>query len=81
MITDHTRTSTERKGMVSGNMKAAIPAALGHASQKQLDKLRDTKPDDFPSQYDPMQVRLTRMRCPSRRIKHEKHSRATSRRG
>jgi putative membrane protein len=28
MITDHTKTSTELKGMVSGEMKAAIPTAL-----------------------------------------------------
>src|ERR1700745_1047727 len=28
MITDHTKTSSELKGMVSGDMKAAIPTAL-----------------------------------------------------
>jgi putative membrane protein len=56
MIADHTKTSSELKGMVSGDMKAAIPTALDDASQKKLDKLRDVKPEDFASQYDPMQV-------------------------
>src|SRR3978361_1424756 len=33
MITDHTKTSTELKGLLAGEMKAAIPAALDDASQ------------------------------------------------
>src|ERR1700761_5434878 len=56
MITDHTKTSSELKQMVSGDMKAALPAALDDASQKKLDKLKDAKPEDFASEYDPMQV-------------------------
>src|ERR1700743_260904 len=56
MITDHTKTSTELKSMVPADMKSAIPTALDDSSQKKLDKLRDTKPDDFAGQYDPMQV-------------------------
>jgi putative membrane protein len=56
MITDHTKTSSELKQMVGGDMKAALPAALDDSSQKKLDKLRDTKPDDFAGEYDPMQV-------------------------
>src|ERR1700742_889204 len=56
MITDHTKTSAELKGMVSGEMKAALPTSLDASSQKKLDKLRDTKPGDFASEYDPMQV-------------------------
>ena len=56
MITDHTKTSTELKGMVPADMKSAIPTALDDSSQKQLDKLRDTKPEGFAGQYDPMQV-------------------------
>ncbi len=56
MIADHTKTATELKGMVSGEMKAAIPVALDDASRKKLDKLRDTKPEEFPGQYDHMQV-------------------------
>jgi putative membrane protein len=56
MITDHTKTSTELKGLVSGEMKSAIPSALDDSSQKKLGKLRDTKSEAFASEYDPMQV-------------------------
>ena len=56
MVTDHTKTTAELKSLVSGDMKAAIPAALDDLSQKKLTKLRDTKPVDFASEYDPMQV-------------------------
>ena len=56
MITDHTKTSSELKSMVSGDMKGAIPTALDDLSQKKLDKLRDAKPEDFAAEYDPMQV-------------------------
>jgi putative membrane protein len=56
MITDHTKTSTELKGMVSAEMKAAIPTALDDSSEKKLGKLRDSKPEDFAGEFDPMQV-------------------------
>jgi putative membrane protein len=57
MVTDHTKTSTELKALVtSGDVKAEIPAALDSSSQKKIDKLNDTKPEDFASEYDPMQV-------------------------
>ena len=56
MITDHTKTSTELKELVSGEMKSALPTFLDDSSQKKLDKIRDTKPEDFASEYDPMQV-------------------------
>jgi putative membrane protein len=56
MITDHTKTSSELKGMVSGNLKAAIPTALDDSSEKKLGNLRDTKPESFTGEYDPMQV-------------------------
>ena len=56
MIADHTKTSAELKGMVSGDLKAAIPTALDDSSRKKLDKLKNAKPEDFASQYDPMQV-------------------------
>lgn len=56
MVTDHTKTSSELKGIVSADMKSALPTALDDSSQKKLDKLRDTKPQDFAAQYDPMQV-------------------------
>src|SRR3984885_5494315 len=56
MITDHTKTSTELKAMVSGEMKAALPTALDGSSEKKLSKLRDSKPEDFAAEYDPMEV-------------------------
>lgn len=56
MITDHTKTSSELKGMVSGDMKAALLTALDESLQKKLDRLKNTKPEDFASEYDPMQV-------------------------
>ncbi len=57
MVTDHTKTSSELKALVtSGAVKAEIPAALDASSQKKVDKLKDTKPADFASEYDPMQV-------------------------
>jgi putative membrane protein len=56
MLTDHAKTSTELKGLVSGEMKAAIPTSLDDASQKKLDRLRNAKPEDFAGQYDSMQV-------------------------
>jgi putative membrane protein len=56
MITDHTKTSSELKGLVPAGMTSAIPTALDDSSQKKLDKLRNAKPEDFASNYDPMQV-------------------------
>jgi putative membrane protein len=56
MVTDHTKTSSELKSMVPDNLKAAIPASLDDGSQKKIAKLRDAKPEDFASEYDPMQV-------------------------
>jgi putative membrane protein len=55
MITDHTKTSTQLKGLVSGE-GVEIPRALEDSSQKKIDKLRETKLEDFASQFDPMQV-------------------------
>jgi putative membrane protein len=57
MITDHTRTSSDVKGLVSsGEVKAEIPAKLDESSERKLNKLRDAKGDDFAAEYDPMQV-------------------------
>jgi putative membrane protein len=56
MIADHTKTTTELKLMVTGEMKSAIPSALDDAAQNKLTKLRDAKPEDFAATYDPMQV-------------------------
>jgi putative membrane protein len=44
MITDHTKTSSELKGMVPTEMTPAIPTSLDDSSQKKLDKLRNAKP-------------------------------------
>jgi putative membrane protein len=57
MITDHSKTTSDLKGMVSsGEVKAEIPTTLDSSSQKKLDRLKDTKPNSFASEYDPMQV-------------------------
>jgi putative membrane protein len=56
MITDHTRTSSKLKQLVSGDLKSAIPTTLDDSSQKKLDKLKNAKADDFTSEYDSMQV-------------------------
>ncbi|MEI9804623.1 MAG: DUF4142 domain-containing protein [Pseudolabrys sp.] len=57
MITDHTKTSTELKGLVaSGDVKADIPATLDNGSQSKVDKLKNAKPEDFSSDFDSMQV-------------------------
>lgn len=57
MVTDHTKTSEELKALVaSGDVKAELPTALNSSAQKKIDKLKNTKPEDFASEYDPMQV-------------------------
>jgi putative membrane protein len=56
MIADHMKTTSELKALIPADMKGAVPASLDDASQKKLDKLRDAKPDNFASEYDPMQV-------------------------
>ena len=56
MIAGHTKTSTELRDLVPTDMKSAMPTALDENSQKKLDKLKNTKPEDFASEYDPMQV-------------------------
>jgi putative membrane protein len=57
MITDHSKTTDDIKGMVtSGEVKAELPTDLDDASQKKLDKLRDVRAQAFSSEYDPMQV-------------------------
>jgi putative membrane protein len=57
MITDHTKTSTELKGMVSGGkVKAELPTALDSSHQSKLDKLKAANEKDFSSEFDAMQV-------------------------
>jgi putative membrane protein len=56
MITDHTKTSSELKGLVPRELTPVIPTTLDDSSQKKLDKLRNAKAEDFANDYDPMQV-------------------------
>jgi putative membrane protein len=57
MVTDHTKTSTELKALVSsGKVKAELPAALDDAHQKKLDKLKGETGKDFSSDFNSMQV-------------------------
>src|ERR1700743_2349762 len=57
MVTDHSKTTSDLKGLVSsGDVKAEIPTTLDSSSQSKLHKLKNTKPGDFAAEYDPMQV-------------------------
>lgn len=57
MISDHTKTSSELKRMVTGaNFKADIPNQLDSAHQSKLDKLSDARGEDFSSLYASQQV-------------------------
>jgi putative membrane protein len=57
MITDHTKTTSDLKGLVTGGeVKAELPNTMEPSYQKKLDKLRNTEPADFSSEYNPMQV-------------------------
>src|SRR6201986_1998071 len=50
MVTDHTKTSSELKAMVSGGkVQAELPAALDSAHQGKLDKLNGENGKDFSS--------------------------------
>ena len=57
MITDHTKTTIELKGLVSsGKVKADLPDALDSSHQSMLDKLKGESGKDFSSDYDADQV-------------------------
>ncbi len=57
MIADHTKTSTELKGLVSsGKVKAELPTALDNAHQSKLDTLKGESGEGFSSEFDSMQV-------------------------
>jgi putative membrane protein len=57
MITDHTKTSSELKRLVTGaNFKADIPSQLDSAHQSKLDKLNQAQGEDFSSTYASQQV-------------------------
>jgi putative membrane protein len=52
MVTDHTKTSTELKGLVSGGkVKAEVPAGMDSSHQSKLDKLKGLSGADFDKQY------------------------------
>ena len=52
MVTDHSKTSTELKGLVSGGkVKAEMPAAMDSSHQSKLDKLKGLNGADFDKQY------------------------------
>jgi putative membrane protein len=57
MVTDHTKTSTELKGLVSsGKVKADLPDALDSSHQSKFDKLKGESGKDFSSDFDSDQV-------------------------
>ena len=57
MITDHTKTSTELKGLItSGKVKAELPTALDSSHQSKLDKLKGESGKDFSSDFVSVQV-------------------------
>ena len=57
MVTDHTKISTELKGLVSGGkVKAELPTALDSSHQGKLDKLKAASGEDFSSDFNSMQV-------------------------
>ncbi|MBW8790178.1 DUF4142 domain-containing protein [Rhizobium leguminosarum] len=52
MVTDHEKTSSELKALISGGkVKAQLPAAMTSAQQKMLDKLKGLQGSDFIKQY------------------------------
>ncbi|MET4792841.1 putative outer membrane protein [Bradyrhizobium japonicum] len=57
MVTDHTKTSSELKALVSdGKVQATLPAALDSSHQSKLDKLKSAAGKDFNSDFDSYQV-------------------------
>ncbi len=57
MITDHTKTSTELKALVTGGkVQASLPASMDKAHQDKLDKLSKMDGKDFMKEYESMQV-------------------------
>jgi putative membrane protein len=57
MIADHTKTSTELKGLVTGGkVKVELPTVLDSSHQSKLDKLKGESGKDFSSDYDSQQV-------------------------
>jgi putative membrane protein len=55
MVKDHTKTSSELKGILQAE-KAELPSALDSSHQSKLDKLRALSGADFAKEYRSMQV-------------------------
>jgi putative membrane protein len=52
MVTDHEKTSSKLKALISaGKVKAQLPSAMTSAQQDMLDKLKGLQGDDFIKQY------------------------------
>lgn len=56
MITDHTKTSTELKSLVSSSKLAELPTALDDSHKDKLDKLKKATGADFSSTFNDQQV-------------------------
>jgi putative membrane protein len=57
MVTDHTKTSSELKELVSGGkVEATLPTTLDNSHQSKLDKLKNASGKDFSSDYNSYQV-------------------------
>jgi putative membrane protein len=57
MMTDHTKTSSELKGLVgNGKAQATVPTTLDSSHQSKLDKLKGANGKDFSSDYNSYQV-------------------------
>jgi putative membrane protein len=57
MITDHTKTSTDLKGLVQGGkVQAQLPSDMDDAHKSKLAKLKNTAEKDFPAGYTDMQI-------------------------
>jgi len=57
MIDDHTKTSTELKGLVNGGkVKATLPTDMSDDQKDMIEDLKSAKDDDFTKQYHSDQV-------------------------
>lgn len=57
MVTDHTKTNTELKGLFgNGKVQATVPTTLDSSHQSKLDKLKSANGRDFSSDYNSYQV-------------------------
>jgi putative membrane protein len=57
MITDHTQTSKELKGLVTGGkVKANLPTMMDKSHQSKLDKLKSLDGAEFTKEYDSLQL-------------------------